>query len=210
MAKRIEGVTERLQSCAMEEFLQKGYSGASLRTIAENAGTTPRSIYTRYGDKEGLFSALVDSSASDLKVMIESFMSQYQMRPTAEQKQLFHDKYFDEEYRGYIDTIFDCIYSRWNEYKLLVCHSEGTKYSCFVDEIVELEEKYTIRYINNTGNDVISSGRAKPELIHLLSSSFMHGFFEIVRHDMSREDASIYFSQLQSFFACGWDQLLNP
>ena len=53
MANRIEGVTERLLQSAMEEFLTNGYAGASMRTIAENAGTTPRSIYTRYGDKEG-------------------------------------------------------------------------------------------------------------------------------------------------------------
>ena len=52
MANRVEGVTEKLLECAMQEFLENGYNGASMRTIAENAGTTPRSIYTRYEDKE--------------------------------------------------------------------------------------------------------------------------------------------------------------
>ena len=42
MANRIEGVTEKLLEQAMKEFLDKGYTGASLRTIAENAGTTTR------------------------------------------------------------------------------------------------------------------------------------------------------------------------
>ena len=38
MTKPIEGVSERILSCATEEFLEKGYSDASLRTIAAKAG----------------------------------------------------------------------------------------------------------------------------------------------------------------------------
>ncbi|WP_347496318.1 TetR/AcrR family transcriptional regulator [Ruminococcus flavefaciens] len=48
MANRTPGVTEKLLEYAMHEFLTNGYNGASMRTIAENAGTTPRAIYTRY------------------------------------------------------------------------------------------------------------------------------------------------------------------
>ena len=59
MTKPIEGVSERILSCATEEFLEKGYSDASLRTIAAKAGTTTGSIYSRFKDKEGLFAAIV-------------------------------------------------------------------------------------------------------------------------------------------------------
>ena len=53
MARQIEGVYEAVLRCAKEEFLAKGYKDASLRTIAERAGTSTGSIYTRFGDKEG-------------------------------------------------------------------------------------------------------------------------------------------------------------
>lgn len=59
LAKQIEGVYEQILSCAMTEFLEKGYTDASLRDIAAKAGTTTGSIYTRFGDKEGLFEAIV-------------------------------------------------------------------------------------------------------------------------------------------------------
>lgn len=36
MASRIEGFDEKILSCAKEEFLEKGYTDASIRTIAEN------------------------------------------------------------------------------------------------------------------------------------------------------------------------------
>ena len=37
MTKPIEGVSERILSCAKEGFLEKGYADASLRTIAAKA-----------------------------------------------------------------------------------------------------------------------------------------------------------------------------
>ena len=63
MTKPIEGVSERILACAREEFLEKGYSEASLRTIAAKADTTTGSIYSRFGDKEGLFCAIVEPAA---------------------------------------------------------------------------------------------------------------------------------------------------
>ena len=210
MAKRIEGVTENLLNCATEEFLARGYADASLRTISQKAGTTPRSIYTRYGDKEGLFGALAEPAAVHLKELLEYYMGVYHKKPVEDQKKLFHDTVFDIEYKGYIEAIVSYMYDHWNECRLLICCSEGSKYAGFLDELVTVFEKYTLLYIDHTGNDVISSGRAKPELIHLLCSSFVHGFFEVVRHDMSRHDAIIYLNQLQEFYTCGWDNLFNP
>ena len=58
MAKQIEGVYERLIACAKDEFLEKGYNDASLRTIAAKAKTSTNSIYVRFGDKAGLFEAI--------------------------------------------------------------------------------------------------------------------------------------------------------
>ena len=40
MASRIEGFDEKILSCAKEEFLEKGYTDASIRTIAQNAGVS--------------------------------------------------------------------------------------------------------------------------------------------------------------------------
>lgn len=209
MANRIEGVTEKLLEQAMKEFLDKGYTGASLRTIAENAGTTPRSVYTRYGDKEGLFAALVSECADTLKDMFISYMKDYGEKPVDEQKNLFHDDKFDEEYKDYIYSIIDYIYENFNVFKLLICRSKDTRFADYVDEIVSVDETHTLMYIQRTGNQVISSGKAAPQLIHLLCSSYVHGFFEFVRHDMEKAEAQKYILQLRTFFACGWDHLFN-
>lgn len=210
MANRVEGVTEKLLEYAMQEFLANGYNGASMRTIAENAGTTPRSIYTRYGDKEGLFAALVEDAANEMKALFGEPMDDYSKRSVDEQKELFHDDDFNSEYKGYLQSIIDLLYSRHDEFRLLICCAEGTRFADFVEDIEAIEERYTLKHIEDTGNDVITSGRAGKRLIHLLCSSYMHGFFEVIRHDMTKEEAEVHIAQLQDFFANGWDKLLNP
>ena len=69
MAKQIEGVYESVLACAKKEFLEKGYKDASLRVIAQAAGTSTGSIYTRFKDKAGLFDAIVGPAADQLKDM---------------------------------------------------------------------------------------------------------------------------------------------
>lgn len=66
MAKQLEGVSERILNCAKTEFLDKGYTDASLRSIAAAADTSTNSIYVRFGDKEGLFSAIVEPALNEM------------------------------------------------------------------------------------------------------------------------------------------------
>ena len=63
MASRIEEFDEKILACAKEEFLEKGYTDASIRTIAQNGGnmvsTRPcavRSISNRCGYSFSLIS----------------------------------------------------------------------------------------------------------------------------------------------------------
>ena len=73
MAKQIEGVAERIIAAAKKEFLDKGYVDASLRTIAAEADTSTNSIYVRFGDKEGLFSAIVEPVLNEMIEMLSVF-----------------------------------------------------------------------------------------------------------------------------------------
>lgn len=72
MAKRIAGVTEKLMECAKEEFLTNGYENASLRVIAEKAGSSKGAIYIRYPDKESLYRSLVQPAMDDFCGLIQS------------------------------------------------------------------------------------------------------------------------------------------
>ena len=85
VTKPIEGVSERILVCAREEFLEKGYSEASLRTIAAKADTTTGSIYSRFGDKEGLFCAIVEPAAEGLTQIFLKTQEAFHAREAEEQ-----------------------------------------------------------------------------------------------------------------------------
>ena len=53
---------KKLLESAKKEFLEKGFMGASLRTIAANAGVTTGAMYRHFKDKDDFFCTLVDEA----------------------------------------------------------------------------------------------------------------------------------------------------
>ena len=87
MAKRVAGVTEKLMECAKEEFLANGYENASLRIIAEKAGSSKGAIYIRYPDKESLYRSLVQPAADGFCELLQTVLSGFTTMPGNEQTQ---------------------------------------------------------------------------------------------------------------------------
>ena len=65
------GTTECILKTAMQEFLEYGYQNSNLRRISAKCNVSTHTIYTRFGDKEGLFNALVKPTAGNLFDLIE-------------------------------------------------------------------------------------------------------------------------------------------
>ena len=63
MRQETVGVTEALLESAKKEFLKYGFHNANLRRISADSGVSTNSIYTRFGDKAGLFEAVVKPAA---------------------------------------------------------------------------------------------------------------------------------------------------
>lgn len=63
MEEKVTGTLESIQEAAMQEFLDKGFQGASLRQIVKNAGVTTGAFYGYFSSKEALFNALVEPHA---------------------------------------------------------------------------------------------------------------------------------------------------
>ena len=120
--KRVEGVQEKLLVCAVAEFLEKGYTNASLRTIAEKAGTSTNSIYVRFGDKEGLFSALVEPVIAELKEMFHNIQETFHSFDKETQRREV-GRYSSEEMLHMVDYIYDNL----DVFRLLLDASYGTK-----------------------------------------------------------------------------------
>ena len=178
MAKQIEGVYERILECAKKEFLEKGYTDASLRTIAAEAETSTNSIYVRFKDKEGLFAAIVEpvseefmSRCLDVQETFHSFDSDVQRREVG--------KYSSDAMLGMVDYIYD----HFDEFRLLLDASHGTKFCNFVNGLVSMEEA---------------------DFYHMMVTAYFEGIFEVVRHGMDREDAKKYVAMMGKYHHGGF------
>lgn len=60
----------RILDAALDAFVRDGYAGTSTDKIAAGAAASKQSIYRRFGDKEGLFAALIDDFLHRVRAQI--------------------------------------------------------------------------------------------------------------------------------------------
>ncbi|MGB7318722.1 MAG: TetR/AcrR family transcriptional regulator [Planktotalea sp.] len=62
---------QQIETAAYEVLERKGYGGTSMLGIARAARASNETLYNWYGDKQGLFQALVTRNAADVKSLLE-------------------------------------------------------------------------------------------------------------------------------------------
>lgn len=182
MSKAVEGVTEKIEEYARKEFKSKGYVDASLRTIAMEAGTTTGSIYSRYGGKEGLFSALVEPAAREFTEIFEDVQKKFHAMESEMQTESL-----DEYSRNGMIQLVEYMYNHFEEFNLLVNCSYGTKFQNFVEHLVDIETDYTYKYMEAVGLKFKEGRPLTKDFMHIMNTALFESFFEVVRHNMSKE-----------------------
>ena len=71
MQETSSSTLEKIQQAALDEFLDKGFNGSSLRQIVKNAGVTTGAFYGYFSSKEALFASIVEPHA---KALMSRFM----------------------------------------------------------------------------------------------------------------------------------------
>lgn len=204
LKKKDDLAVNKILECAKEEFMEKGFSEASVRTIAEKAGYTTGMVYARFADKNELFRAIVEDGANELYDYFKKTEDDFANFPPARQRDEMH-AYVDEK----VDVMVDIIYDHFDAFKLIVCKSAGSSYAYYIDKMIEIETDNTVRFINALKEIGQPINDVRADLNHMLASALFNGMFEVVAHDLSKEDARVFIKQLQYFFNVGWDKLLG-
>lgn len=195
---------ENIQKAALTEFSEKGFLGASLRQIVKNAGVTTGAFYGYFSSKEALFASIVEPHAAALMGRFMDAQTTFAELPEAEQT-----AHMGEESGACVRWMVDYICEHREPVKLLLCRAEGTSYEHFVHNMVEVEVEYTLRYmevLRRLGRDVPELSRS---LCHIIASGMFNGLFEIVVHDMPREQALRDVEQFRGFYTGGWLKLMG-
>ena len=194
---------EQIIEAARKEFMAYGFADASMRRIAAAAGMSASGLYKHFPSKEDMFSALVEPT-------VEGFFNL--------QKELENAYYADietckpeESWSSKKETVvaMEYIYDHLDEFRLIICKSQGTRYENFTHDLAKLEEKVTLKYMNELKKNGIMIKDVKKKEFHLLTTVSVEAVFQAVIHDFSRKEAMHYAETLEGFFEPAWKALFG-
>lgn len=187
---------------AKQEFLEKGFEGASIRSIGKRAGMTSAALYRHAKDKEDLFSQLVEPFVNEF--MRRCFLHEKQSYDTINNNNGLPD-FNDNE----IVIIMDMSERFSDEMKLIFCKSKGTKYETFLHEFIELQQtemEKVLAYLETKGHKV---KKISAKELHVFLSSYITAIVEPIVHDYTKEETKECLLKMQDFFTPGWMNIMG-
>lgn len=174
-------VRNNILSSARNEFLEKGYTKASMRDIAVNAGITVGNIYRYYESKEYLFESIVEPTYAEISDLFKSI--ELSQAPKTEEYDYLAFR------NSFTNHLMKIVRENKEELMILVKCSEGTRYKNAKSHFAELVEikvsKYVLEAVKNKGANV-----NQQMVSRVISKSVVDGLTEIILHnglqDMNR------------------------
>lgn len=198
------GTKERIEQCAVEEFLNKGFHGASLRKIVHDAGVTTGAFYKYYPTKEALFESLVGPVADHILGLWDASYARF-LRQTPEDQvatMQSNDEATTREMLGYIYEHHDLV-------KLILTASEGTPYASFVHELAQRQGRAVMAFIASMRALGVEVPEVDEGFSHMVASGMFGASFEVVLHDMDQESAYRRIRLIEEFYEAGWERVLG-
>ena len=199
-----EEIMKEILKAAKEEFLSLGYIDASMRNIAKKANLTTGSLYYRFLDKSEMLDAVVGNEAEELLATFKQIQNDFAKKEI--KRQINEMTTYTE---NGLHILLNYIYDHYDAFKIIVCKSKGSKYEFYLDSLVDVEVENTYRFINELKTKNIKVKEPSEDLIHILCTSFFASVFEVVHHDMKKEEALKYADEIYAFNQAGWSVLLG-
>ena len=188
MPKNKDVTNAKLRKVMREEFLLHGYEKAALNVMARRAGITPAGIYRHFANKEEMFASLVEPALGELFSRCER---DYRLTQAAG-----YDPFGEEALYSWMDLF----YGHFEEWKLLLCRSHGSKYEQIEEEMIR-REKDSMRELYP---------HVREEEAQFIASVFIRSLLLPIREDMTYEQALSHTRLLRRFLYPGWRELLSP
>ncbi len=193
---------EKIVAAAKREFLTYGFTDASMRRIAYDAGMSASGLYKHFASKEEMFSALVEPACQGLQDAIrQEINDQDRIIGTG-------DLSIWENGKDAKLTI-SYIYDHLDVFRLIICRSQGTKYETFLHDLAVLEEETTLAFMEVLKKQGVKLNDFSEKELHLLITANINAVFQTVEHDFSREEALHYADTLDRFFSAAWKEFFG-
>ena len=197
MPQRIIGVSRRLIEVAKKEFLDKGFEGASIRTIAREAKTSPRAVYTRFRNKEELFAAVVEPVYSDFMKIFKDdkiiYWEKARQRDFSTKPEDFYLRYLEYAY------------NHKEQFVLILQKSKGTRFEHFTRDLCEIDLTELNKQLPEILEDFKKFQKDKSTQLFLstITYSFYNALFAPLIEGVELDIAKSYITKLTNFYNDG-------
>lgn len=189
---------EKLLACAKQEFLEKGYMKASLRSICKKANVTTGALYFFFENKGDLLSTLVKDTLNGLMEQVSAHL--HMEIDTNAQTAMEGDA--SEDIRA-AKEILHYLYQHYDLVLILLTKSQGSTYENITDRFVEVfENHYTMlmEQIHEKAGIPVPDRYFQHWMAHMQIDAFVH----LLTHVEDEEEAMRYMEQIVSYLVAGW------
>lgn len=194
---------KKLLDSAKQEFLEKGYMKASLRTICKNAGVTTGALYFFFQDKEDLLKQLVEEPLNGLISQIQShFLEEMSMESA------FVSIQEDSADIQAAREIVHFMYQHYDIFQILLTKSQGSVYEDIVSRFADGIEAH---YDALAGRMAEMLGIPKPNhyMIHWLSHIQIDAFIQLLTYERDEKEAVRHIEEIVAYLISGWNALFS-
>lgn len=190
---------KQLISCAKAEFTEKGFSGASLRSICKRAGVTTGALYFFFKDKDELFCEVVGELLEHLNAMIKEHHA-FELKESKPAVGDFHDTTSDYEA---MRLIVHELYQNREETLLLLTGAQGSTMEHVTDRIVDMMDEHNAILCEAMcrANGVAMVDK---KVVHWMSHSQIDMFIFMVTHIDNEKEALDFAEKGMKYLLAGW------
>lgn len=194
-----ENIKEKILISAKNEFLDKGYTNASLRVISEKAGLTKGALYSYFKNKDALFCELTKVAVDFIEA--EFSESSHYIKSSKEYCNDFPLEDKIKSYRLHANTVLD----NYDNYKLLLFCAAGSSLESYKEKIIQM---YASQFILRS-TFMEKKVNFSELYVHTLASTYVSYLEEIVLHKPNRDEVEMYATQMAIFVDAGMRKLSN-
>lgn len=192
---------KNLLESAKKEFLEKGYTKASLRTICKNAGVTTGALYFFFQGKEDLLKQLVEEPLKGLISRIESHFSEEMSMESAIVS--IQDDSADIKAAK---EIMHFMYQHYDIFQILLTKSQGSVYEDITSQFADgIEEHYNM--LVEQLSEELGIRKPEPYMIHWLSHIQIDAFVHLFTYEWDEEKAVRHIEEIVVYLLSGWNGL---
>lgn len=192
---------KKLLDSAKQEFLEKGYMKASLRTICKNAGVTTGALYFFFQDKEDLLKQIVEEPLRGLVSIIKPHLSE-----ELNMESPFASADEDSEDIRVAGEIVHFMYQNYDIFEILLTKSQGSAYEDIVSRFADWGEQHYNALAEWMAGKL---GVPGPDdyMIHWMAHIQVDAFVHLFTHEPDEEKAVRHMEEIVVYLVSGWNGL---